>query len=485
MRGAVYGFGYTLLRPLEGADSGLFEARHDRIPGICVVRLFPEVGAGSAAALRIESGARLATPLRQAGIARVLDFSVTGQHPVFVAMERVGGRSVEQIIAEDGIFSLRLTVDVVSQVAEALRTAHAAGIVHGALHPGAIRLTESGPGPGRGTVAAKVLGFGWARESRSNDDDPRRVIYCAPEQQQRGAAEQTIDEHADQFALAAIAYEMLAGCAYVSEESSDLADPEARRYRPPPRVAEMVLGLPARLDDVLRKALSYDPRQRFGDVKDFALALRKLADAEDPETATPELVRMVPAGGRGSAGEQSSVEAALTASMAAARMGATSNASPLLAVGPLATLRSGLLAGVPGLGRLRGVSLSARGRRVALIAGAAGAVVIAVGLVAFIGAGRTPVAPPPPVAEVPRTPAPTPPARVEDLPPAAGAGSTDARSAKTVAAKSTRAKATASKARKETRKEARKERKARLRRRARHAAAAAAVHAGGGRVQTR
>jgi hypothetical protein len=106
----------------------------------------------------------------------------------------------------------------------------------------------------------------------------------------------------DQFALGAIAYEMLAGCSYISEESSDLADPEASRSRQPPRVAEMVLGLPAAVDEVLRRALCYDAGKRFPSVQAFAAALREVADAHgrvelrSGETPTEDLIPALPIG---------------------------------------------------------------------------------------------------------------------------------------------------------------------------------------------
>jgi serine/threonine protein kinase len=123
-----------------------------------------------------------------------------------------------------------------------------------------------------------VLGFGWAKEVRAATGDHRYAMYRAPEQR-GGNPIGPVNHTVDQFALGAIAYEMLAGCAYISEESSDLADPEASRSRQPPRVAEMVLGLPAAVDDVLRRALSYDPGKRFPSVAEFAGALTDVAEA--------------------------------------------------------------------------------------------------------------------------------------------------------------------------------------------------------------
>ncbi len=296
LRGSIHGEDYTLVGPLIDGSNALFEAKRGGHPEPCVVRLFPEIRAGSEVAHRIESAARLALTLHHTGVARVVDFNVR-ELPVFIGTDRVGGRSLERVLAEDGLFPFASAVRLVAQLAETLRAAHALGVVHGDLHPGGIHLIEeSGAG-----VETCVLGFGWAREVRAASGDHRYAMYRAPEQR-NGSTQRAVDPSVDQFALGAIAYEMLAGCSYISEESSDLADPEASRSRQPPRVAEMVLGLPAAVDEVLRRALSYDAGKRFPSVQAFAGALREVADVHgrvefrSGDTPTEGLIPALPIG---------------------------------------------------------------------------------------------------------------------------------------------------------------------------------------------
>jgi serine/threonine protein kinase len=293
LKGAAHGEGYTLVGPLADGATTLFEAHRNSHSESCVVRLFPEIGVGTEAARRMQTGVRAAAGLHHEGIGRLLDFNFDTP-PVFVAMERIGGRSLEDAMATDGMFPLARATEIIGQIAVALEAAHAVGIFHDDLHPGAIRLTVDG----RGRDTSKVLGFGWAREARlTGESRHQHALYRAPELQIAGHSGSGAHGHArandaaaDQFALAAIAYEMLAGCSYLSEESSDLADPEARRWRQPPRVADMVLGLPAGVDEVLRRALAYDPDRRFYSVRAFALALRKVADPGELMTPTVDLV---------------------------------------------------------------------------------------------------------------------------------------------------------------------------------------------------
>ena len=272
VRGAIHGKNYVLVRPLVEGTSAVFEARHDRNSGTYVVRLFPpEIRSRSETSLRIQGGARLSSLLRHTGIAQVLDFNVTGEEPTFVVTEYIPGRSLEDAMAEDGMLPLPLSIELVGQLVESLRAAHAMGIVHGDLHPGAIRLTKNASGK----IVTKLLGFGWGRELRASGRRGGGWTYVAPEQLVPGA--QRIDERADQFLVGRHRVRDACGCSPFSEESTDLADPEARRYRLPPPVAQMVLGLPAGLDDVLRRALSYDPGERFPRLQDFASALQRVA----------------------------------------------------------------------------------------------------------------------------------------------------------------------------------------------------------------
>jgi len=115
------------------------------------------------------------------------------------------------------------TLEVVEQIANALGSARAQGVVFAGLHPGAI-LVEHGPGP-----ELRVIGCG---------PGGGRSRYTAPEE--HVPATQDADERADQFSLAAIAFEMLSGRPPFTEDDLDpVADagpglPGWCPRRPPP-----------------------------------------------------------------------------------------------------------------------------------------------------------------------------------------------------------------------------------------------------------
>ncbi len=123
-------------------------------------------------------------------------------------------RSFEDLIAEEGLLPLARTVDLVGQIAEAIAATHADGGAVDCLEPRAILVNEETDAAGR--TVTTVLGI-----MRSSDLPVRpggpRASYTAPEDQGAGG-DRGFGELTHQFSLAAIAYEMLAGCPAFPEE---------------------------------------------------------------------------------------------------------------------------------------------------------------------------------------------------------------------------------------------------------------------------
>lgn len=265
LRGAVLGRGYRLGHALEGEDF-VFEATHERVPGKVIVRLFPNESLSRPdAAARIHQAVRLASLLRATHAIQLLDFNLAGDTPAFVVTERVEGRTLAKVMAEDGMLSLPATIDIVDAIAGAVHAAHRLGLTHGDLRAPLIVV------PDGTAVRAKVAGFGWAKELRAAAVQPAPPGLLAPEQ--HGGRVVTIDPRADQYGLAGLAYEMLAACAPFPEEAAGAED----ATRAPSPLGELVPGIPHAVDEVLRRALSARPRDRFEDIAEFAARLRQAA----------------------------------------------------------------------------------------------------------------------------------------------------------------------------------------------------------------
>ena len=139
------------------------------------------------------------------------------------------------------------------------------------FHPARIQIegTEEAP-------QVRLHGVGWSEEITAARGSQEASPYRAPEQigKLRGG-----DPKVDQYGLGVIA-SSLAGCLPFTAESADLADAGALRDRAPAHISEQVPGLPAGVDDVVARALAFEPGRRYTTILDFAEALRAVAAGE-------------------------------------------------------------------------------------------------------------------------------------------------------------------------------------------------------------
>ena len=160
--------------------------------------------------------ARAVSALNHPNVAMVHDYGETTDGQPFIVMEFVKGKSLSDLL-EEGL-TLRRSVEIISEIAEALGEAHEQGIVHRDIKPTNVLVSE------RGHV--KVLDFGLVKHlfdapASDVDLDARTIystktrsdvivgtpLYLSPEQ----ATGKEIDGRSDLFALGALLYECLTG----------------------------------------------------------------------------------------------------------------------------------------------------------------------------------------------------------------------------------------------------------------------------------
>jgi serine/threonine protein kinase len=252
---------YRLVRALDG-EGRVHEARHARRGGRFALKLLGDVDTEAFA-----RAAHQATALRHPGIVQVVD-SGNDAGRAFVVMEWVEGRSLAALLAAEGALDAERVARLVDSIALGLQAAHRQGLAHGHLDPTRIFVLPSG-GDGDETPGAertKILGFGLGDDLAPGPPITEETPYMAPEQL-AGEAQPL----ADQFALAAIVYELLTGVPPASDGDE---------RRPPPSIREYVPSLNVIVDDVVQRALSTDPGARWADVYTFSKRLREAIDAE-------------------------------------------------------------------------------------------------------------------------------------------------------------------------------------------------------------
>lgn len=213
--------------------------------------------------------ARAVSSLASPHVVRVLEVGGVDAPVPFIAMERLHGEDLAELLREKGKLSFAEASTLVSEVAAGLECAHAAGIVHRDVKPRNLFLHRAqGLRP-----TWKVLDFGVAR---LEDDDGSTLTrdkmvgtpsYMAPEQASSGA----LDRRADVHALGVIAYRTITGR---PPFQGDTVPETVYRvvHTMPPRPSKLVRA-PAELDLALVIALAKDPSERYASVTELSAAL--------------------------------------------------------------------------------------------------------------------------------------------------------------------------------------------------------------------
>jgi serine/threonine-protein kinase len=271
--GHVLGGKYRLVRAISEGPRRVYEARHERLAGRFALKQWPATTPWDA----FRRGAELAVTLRHPGVMQVLDFNCEPGSSPFLVLEWVDGQRLSDVIAESGIMPIERVAPLVESAAWALASAHQQGVVHQELRPDAVFVVHA---PGTMREWVKLAGFGVsAALARAGSSAPSR--YRAPEQKAADALEDDeADPQSDQYALAAIAYEMLAGVPPFGEPRE--RGGEGSRVTPLP-ISDLAPGVSPGVDAAIRQALAPEPEQRFAGVLEFARALRDAVGGASPE----------------------------------------------------------------------------------------------------------------------------------------------------------------------------------------------------------
>ncbi len=198
-----------------------------------------------------------------------LEGSTLGAYSAKRRTERPGGWPLDEVLT------------LLDPVAEALSYIHGWGLTHGEINPNNLLVLDGPPPP-----VVKVLDFGEGRtETAKGAPEPvLRVLmpeFTAPEQvdKQHGA----VGPWTDVFALAVVVLDCLAG----GLPTRDLAAAVVTDAKNRPTPKKLGLKLPARVEGILERALSVDPKSRPADVAAFWKELKAAAAPTKPAAPKP------------------------------------------------------------------------------------------------------------------------------------------------------------------------------------------------------
>lgn len=284
--GMQVGSSVVLKRQLsQGGMGSIWVGEHRGLQiDVAVKFLSAELARDEGAGERFKREAAAAARVKSPHVVSVFDQGVTDDGLPFIVMELLEGEDLGKRIARFGPRPLSEVVAIVNQLARALGTAHAQGIVHRDIKPDNVFLIEAD-----GELFVKLLDFGIAKRAT---DDALNVTktgvmmgtpyFMSPEQVLSAKA---VDARADVWSLGVVVYVALTGrvpfegetlgavcCAIVAGE----LEPVTRRRR----------DLPRALDGWFDHALHRDVDARFESVRDMAAAL-ELAAGVSPSGVSP------------------------------------------------------------------------------------------------------------------------------------------------------------------------------------------------------
>lgn len=254
------------------------DTRLDREVALKVMR--GDLAGDDAFVARFRREARAAARLSHPHVVGVYDQGSDGTN-VFLAMELVRGRTLREVIREDGPLTPRAALDIIDPVLQALGAAHRADTVHRDVKPENVLIGEDG--------VVKVADFGLARAlttdtlTTNHDVLLGTAAYLAPEQVEHGQ----VDKRSDVYAATLLLHEMLTGTKAFSGDSP-IHVAYQHVHGDVPRPGAVLPGIPAELDTLVALGAAKSPAQR----PDDALAMLHEVRTSRAQLSADELDRM-------------------------------------------------------------------------------------------------------------------------------------------------------------------------------------------------
>jgi len=224
---------------------------------------------------RFQNEARAAARLHHPNIVQIFDVGDDPKVGPYLVFEYVPGHTLKQALKKRGPLSRDELLDLAQQVADALATAHIAGVIHRDLKPENLLITSNGQ--------VKLADFGIARIPNADLTKEGQFLgtpcYAAPETLRSGE----YSEQSDLFSFGAVIYEAACGeRAFPGTEALAVAHKVMSTDPVPPSEANRGAAIPSALDAAILRALLKSPSERYASARTFVSALKQAYDGRRP-----------------------------------------------------------------------------------------------------------------------------------------------------------------------------------------------------------
>lgn len=238
---------------------------------------------------RFNTEAQAAASLTHPNIVSVFD---VGQeyNIYYIVMELIQGKTLKQIIAEEGALPWKWSVNIAIQICSALEVAHKNGIVHRDIKPHNIIITEEG--------IAKVTDFGIAKAVSNSTITAfgttiGSVHYFSPEHARGGYT----DAKSDIYSLGVVMYEMVTG-KVPFDADTPVSVALKHMQEEPIEPVKLNSKIPVAVNQIILKAMKKDASLRYASatemIKDLSLALKNPSGKFVQEKNTNDFTRVIP-----------------------------------------------------------------------------------------------------------------------------------------------------------------------------------------------
>lgn len=279
MIGTMLGNRYELLEKIgEGGMALVYKAKCHLLNRYVAVKILKEQYSDDKEFVeKFKREATAVASLSDNNIVNIYDVGTQGDIN-YIVMEYVNGKTLKQIIREQGKIPTAKTANLAIQIARALDCAHRNNIIHRDIKPQNILVTNEG--------VVKVTDFGIAKASNSvTITNSSKVMgsahYFSPEQA-RGSF---VDCRTDIYSLGIVIYEMCTGrVPYDADSPVSVALKHIQEPVVPPN--QLNENIPDNLNNLILKAVEKEPIKRYQTIKDMLADLRKIEKNQEVNIST-------------------------------------------------------------------------------------------------------------------------------------------------------------------------------------------------------